>query len=76
MPVSAFWSHTLYETETRSMIQNPRNDSALSSYDTLEHGETARITAFPVLEMGWIGFISQRGQSVEDSALSEALAKK
>jgi hypothetical protein len=37
VPVSAFSSQTLYETETRSMIQNPRNDSALSSYDTLKN---------------------------------------
>jgi hypothetical protein len=36
VPMSAFWSQTPYETETRSMIQNPRNDSALSSYDTLK----------------------------------------
>jgi hypothetical protein len=36
VPVGAFWSLTLYDTAIRSMIQNPRNDSALSSYDKLK----------------------------------------
>jgi hypothetical protein len=36
VPVAAFWSLTLYDTATRSMLQNERNDSALSSYDNLE----------------------------------------
>jgi hypothetical protein len=35
VPVGAFWSLTLYDTATRSMLQNERNDSALSSYDKL-----------------------------------------
>ena len=33
VPVSSFWSLTLYDTETRSMIQNASNDSARSGYD-------------------------------------------
>ena len=33
--MAAFWSLTLYDTATRSMLQNERNDSALSSYDKL-----------------------------------------
>jgi len=35
-PISAFWSQTPYETETPSMIQNPGDDSALASYDTIK----------------------------------------
>ena len=30
-PAAAFWSLTLYDTATRSMIQNPSNDAARSS---------------------------------------------
>ena len=36
IPVSSFWSLTLYDTETRSMIQNAPNDSARSGYDKLK----------------------------------------
>ena len=36
IPVSSFWSLTLYDTETRSMVQNPTNDSARSGYDKLK----------------------------------------
>ncbi len=35
-PVSAFWSLTLYDSATRSMLQNPTNDAARSGYDELE----------------------------------------
>ena len=35
-PVSAFWSLTLYDTATRSMVQNPTNDAARSGYDELK----------------------------------------
>jgi hypothetical protein len=35
IPVSSFWSLTLYDTGTRSMIQNARSDSARSGYDKL-----------------------------------------
>jgi len=35
-PAEAFWSLTLYDTATRSMIQNPGNDSARSSLDKLK----------------------------------------
>jgi hypothetical protein len=44
VPVSSFWSLTLYDTATRSMIHNPRNDSALSSYDQLKPTRMARST--------------------------------
>jgi len=36
VPAAAFWSVTLYDTATRSMIQNPGNDSARSSLDKLK----------------------------------------
>ena len=36
IPVSSFWSLTLYDTGTRSMIQNAANDSARSGYDNLK----------------------------------------
>lgn len=35
-PAAAFWSLTLYDTDTRSMVQNPNNDSALSGYDKVK----------------------------------------
>jgi len=35
-PAEQFWSLTLYDTATRSMIQNPSNDSARSSLDKLK----------------------------------------
>jgi hypothetical protein len=35
-PAEQFWSLTLYDTETRTMIQNAANDSARSGLDTLE----------------------------------------
>jgi hypothetical protein len=35
-PAAAFWSLTLYDTATRSMLQNPSNDSARSGYDKLK----------------------------------------
>ena len=44
VPAAAFWSLTLYDTAIRSMIQNPSNDSARSSYDKLksERGRLGR----------------------------------
>ena len=35
-PVAAFWSLTLYDTVTRSQIQNASNDAARSSLDKLK----------------------------------------
>jgi hypothetical protein len=34
-PAAAFWSLTLYDSATRSMVQNPTNDAAHASYDEL-----------------------------------------
>jgi hypothetical protein len=36
VPAAAFWSLTVYDTATRSMIQNPSGDAARSSYDKLK----------------------------------------
>lgn len=36
VPAAAFWSLTLYSSDTRSMLQNPTNDAARSSYDKLK----------------------------------------
>ncbi len=36
VPAAASWSVTLDDTAIRSMIPNPKNDSALSSYDKLK----------------------------------------
>ena len=35
-PAASFWSLTLYDTATRSMLENPSNDAARSSYDKLK----------------------------------------
>jgi hypothetical protein len=35
-PAAAFWSLTLYDSATRSMVQNPTNDAAHASYDELK----------------------------------------
>jgi hypothetical protein len=35
-PAGAFWSVTLYDSAIRSMVQNPSNDAAASSYDKLK----------------------------------------
>jgi hypothetical protein len=35
-PAAASWSVTAYDSATRSMVQNPTNDAAHSSYDELE----------------------------------------
>jgi hypothetical protein len=36
VPAVSFWSLTLYDTATRSMLQNPSGDAAHSSYDKLK----------------------------------------
>jgi hypothetical protein len=67
VPVAAFWSLTLYDTGSRSMIQNPRNDSALSSYDKLKANADGSIDLYfgpsaPAgSESNWIQTVSGKG---------------
>jgi hypothetical protein len=67
VPVGAFWSLTLYDTAIRSMIQNPRNDSALSSYDKLKTNADGSIdlyfapTAPAGSESNWIQTVPGKG---------------
>jgi len=68
-PAEAFWSLTLYDAETRSMIQNPSNDSARSGLDTLEANADGSIDLYfgPVgsapagLEANWIETVPGKG---------------
>ena len=61
-PAEQFWSLTLYDTATRSMIQNPSNDSAHSSLDKLKANADGSVdlyfgpagTAPASLEVNWI----------------------
>ena len=46
VPAASFWSLTLYDTATRSMLQNPSNDAAHSSYDKLKTKSDGSIDLF------------------------------
>jgi hypothetical protein len=68
-PAEAFWSLTLYDTATRSMIQNPSNDSARSSLDNLKTNADGSIDLYfgpagsaPAgFEANWIETIRGKG---------------
>lgn len=68
-PAEAFWSLTLYDTATRSMIQNPSNDSARSSLDKLKTNADGSIDLYfgpagsaPAgLEANWIETVPGKG---------------
>jgi hypothetical protein len=45
-PAAAFWSLTLYDTATRSMVQSPSNDAAHSSYDDLKKNADGSIDLY------------------------------
>jgi len=68
-PAEQFWSLTLYDAATRSMIQAPSNDSARSSLDQLKTNADGSIdlyfgpagTAPAGLEANWIETIPDRG---------------
>jgi hypothetical protein len=68
-PAEAFWSLTLYDTATRSMIQNPGNDSARSSLDKLKINSDGSIDLYfgPAgsapkgLEANWIETVPGKG---------------
>ena len=67
VPAAAFWSVTLYDTGTRSMIQNARNDSALSSYDKMKPNPDGSIDLYfgaqaPAgQESNWIQTVAGKG---------------
>jgi hypothetical protein len=68
-PAEQFWSLTLYDTETRSMVQNPTNDAARSSLDTLKTNADGSIDLYfgpagsaPAgLEANWIETLPGKG---------------
>ena len=67
-PAAAFWSLTLYDTQTRSMIQNRSNDSARSSLDKLKTNADGSIDLYfgpakrpPGHESNWIETVPGKG---------------
>jgi hypothetical protein len=68
-PAEAFWSLTLYDTATRSMIQSPSNDAARSSLDKLKTNADGSIDLYfgpagsaPAgLEANWIETVPRTG---------------
>jgi hypothetical protein len=54
-PAKDFWSITAYDSETRSMIQNARNDAALSSNNKLKANADGSVDLFfgPTAPSGW-----------------------
>ena len=66
-PAAAFWSLTLYDTGTRSMLQNPTNDAAHSSYDNLKANADGSVDVYfgPTAPSGeennWIETVPGRG---------------
>lgn len=69
VPAAAFWSLTLYDTATRSMVQNPNNDSAKSSYDPLKINADGSVDLYfaptppqgAELKDNWIETVSGKG---------------
>jgi hypothetical protein len=67
VPAAAFWSVTLYDTALRSMVQNPSNDSAKSSYDKLKPNADGSVdlyfapTAPAGQESNWIQTVPGKG---------------
>jgi hypothetical protein len=66
-PVAAFWSLTAYDSATRSMVQNPTNDAAHSSYDELNENEDGSFDMYfgpeaPAgQESNWVETVPGRG---------------
>jgi hypothetical protein len=66
-PAAAFWSLSLYDTATRSMVHNPTNDAAHSGYDDLETNADGSLdlyfgpTAPEGPESNWIETVPGRG---------------
>jgi hypothetical protein len=67
-PAAAFWSLTLYDTATRSMVQNEVNDAAHSGYDSFAANDDGSLDLFfgPEAPQGvatdnWIQTVPGRG---------------
>ena len=66
-PAAAFWSLTLYDSATRSMVQNPTNDAARSGYDELKTNADGSLDLYfgpeaPAgQESNWIETVPGRG---------------
>ena len=45
-PAAAFWSLTLYDSATRSMVQNPTNDAARSGYDEFKMNDDGSLDLY------------------------------
>jgi len=67
VPAAAFWSVTIYDTATRSMLQSPSNDAGHSSYDALKANGDGSIdlyfgpTAPAGLESNWLETVPGKG---------------
>jgi hypothetical protein len=67
VPAAAFWSLTVYDSATRSMIQSPSGDAAHSSYDNLKPNADGSIDLYfgpkpPVgMETNWIETVPGKG---------------
>jgi hypothetical protein len=66
-PAQDFWSLTVYDNETRSMLQNPKNDVTISSYDDLKKNADGSIdivfapNAPAGMEKNWIQTVPGKG---------------
>ena len=66
-PAAAFWSLTLYDSATRSMVPNPTNDAAPSSYDELQTNTDGSLDLYfgpkspPSQESNWLETAPGRG---------------
>jgi hypothetical protein len=45
-PAKQFWSLTVYDNQSRSMLQNPPNDASLSSYDKLRKNDDGSVDVY------------------------------
>lgn len=66
-PAKDFWSVTVYDPATRSMLQNPANDVSLSSYDKLRTNQDGSVDIYfsPEAPKGyssnWVQTVPGRG---------------
>jgi hypothetical protein len=66
-PAKDFWSITLYDSETRSLVQDKSTKSAVSSYDKLKMNPDGSVdlyfgpTAPKGLESNWLETLPKKG---------------